>query len=127
MLTIKKFDFSKIQAIVEEYMEKIKNIDFSKLLDASILPLIIATGVTILVIMLASRRKEFESGRTVLGWIVAYILICIPVVSFIMLFIWAFGSKTKDDYAFRSWARLNLIMIMFVVVYSVALYALAGA
>lgn len=68
-----------------------------------------------------------QSGahRSVLGWIGTYLLMGLPLVGIIMLFVWAFGDKTKADPTFRNWARMMLIVqavaVVLVVVYIIIL------
>ena len=42
-------------------------------------------------------------------WVITIIIIAIPVVGFIMLFVWGFGSNTQPSKA--NWAKATLIMI----------------
>ena len=42
-------------------------------------------------------------------WVITIIIIAIPIVGFIMLFIWGFGSNTHPSKA--NWAKASLIMI----------------
>ena len=46
---------------------------------------------------------------TVGDWIITSIIFSIPIVGFIMLFIWGFGSKTHPSKA--NWAKATLIII----------------
>ena len=42
-------------------------------------------------------------------WVITIIIIAIPIVGFIMLFVWGFGSNTQPSKA--NWAKAALIMI----------------
>ena len=42
-------------------------------------------------------------------WVITIIIIAIPIVGFIMLFVWGFGSNTQSSKA--NWAKATLIMI----------------
>ena len=42
-------------------------------------------------------------------WVITIIIITIPIVGFIMLFVWGFGSNTQPSKA--NWAKAALIMI----------------
>ena len=46
---------------------------------------------------------------TVGDWIITSIILAIPIVGFIMLFVWGFGSNTQPSKA--NWAKATLIMI----------------
>ena len=42
-------------------------------------------------------------------WIITSIIFAIPIVGFVMLFVWGFGSNTQPSKA--NWAKASLIMI----------------
>ena len=42
-------------------------------------------------------------------WIITTIILAIPIIGFIMLFVWGFGSNTQPSKA--NWAKATLIMI----------------
>mgnify|MGYP001211166095 FL=1 len=42
-------------------------------------------------------------------WVITIIIIAIPIIGFIMLFVWGFGSNTQPSKA--NWAKATLIMI----------------
>ena len=42
-------------------------------------------------------------------WIITSLIFAIPIVGFVMLFVWGFGSNTQPSKA--SWAKATLIMI----------------
>ena len=42
-------------------------------------------------------------------WVITIIIIAIPIVGFIMLFVWGFGSNTQPSKA--NWAKAALIMV----------------
>ena len=42
-------------------------------------------------------------------WILTYLITCIPLVGFIMLFVWGFGNNTHPSKA--NWAKATLIVI----------------
>ena len=42
-------------------------------------------------------------------WVITTIILAIPIVGFIMLFVWGFGSNTQLSKA--NWAKATLIMI----------------
>ena len=42
-------------------------------------------------------------------WIITTIILAIPIVGFIMLFVWGFGNNTQPSKA--NWAKATLIMI----------------
>ncbi len=47
---------------------------------------------------------------TVGNWLVVYILMCIPLVNFIMLLVWAFGSGAPASQS--NWAKATLIWMV---------------
>ena len=42
-------------------------------------------------------------------WVITTIILAIPIIGFIMLFVWGFGSNTRPSKA--NWAKATLIMI----------------
>lgn len=102
--------------------ENVENFKFNKNLLACIgISFLISSIICLWFIQFASRRNGMETGKSAWGWIGTSILMVIPVVSIIMLFVWAFGEKTRNDYTFRSWAKLNLIAILFAVLFEIVL------
>lgn len=56
-----------------------------------------------------------QSPTVSLGdWIVTILLSCIPLVGFIMLFVWAFSSSTPPSKA--NWAKATLIFFLVIMV-----------
>ena len=51
-----------------------------------------------------------EEEVSVGEWIVTFIIFSIPIIGFIMLFVWAFGDNTKPSK--KNWARAMLISIV---------------
>lgn len=47
-------------------------------------------------------------------WIITLILVCIPVVNFIMLLVWAFSSSTPVSKA--NWAKATLLLMIISIV-----------
>jgi hypothetical protein len=55
-------------------------------------------------------------------WFAVMILSCIPVVNIILLFVWAFSSKTRiKEYSLRTYARATLIFTVVVIAVCIAL------
>ena len=46
---------------------------------------------------------------SVVDWIMTSLIFAIPIVGFVMLFVWGFGSNTQPSKA--NWAKATLIMI----------------
>ena len=42
-------------------------------------------------------------------WIITSLIVAIPIVGFVMLFVWGFGSNTQPSKA--NWAKATLIVI----------------
>ena len=55
-------------------------------------------------------------------WIVTFIVTAIPLVGFIMLFVWAFGDGTHPSK--KTWAQAYLIMIVIVIVLMIIFFTL---
>ena len=66
---------------------------------------------------------SYNSQEKVIGigeWIVTLILTAIPIVGFIMLLVWAFGSNTPTSKA--NWAKASLIMMLIGIVFAIMLF-----
>jgi hypothetical protein len=52
---------------------------------------------------------EFDQSDTILvgDWMVTYLIAAVPLVGFIMLWVWAFGSTTPPSKA--NWAKATLL------------------
>ena len=71
----------------------------------------------------SSSMEEERTNKTVGGWILTYLIMSIPIIGIIMMFIWAFGSKTKQDPTFRNWAKSGLLLsLIAVIIYSVIVF-----
>jgi hypothetical protein len=68
----------------------------------------------------ASNQDEMSFGQ----WFVTYLITAIPIVGFIMLFVWAFGSGTNPNKA--NWAKASLILIAIGVVIGILLFLVMG-
>ena len=56
-----------------------------------------------------------QSPTVSLGdWLITILLSCIPLVGFIMLFVWAFSSSTPPSKA--NWAKATLVFFLVVMV-----------
>jgi|TARA_Y100000310_G_scaffold303093_1_gene341103 hypothetical protein len=59
-------------------------------------------------------------------WMITFLIGCIPIVNFVMLFVWAFGSNTQQSKA--TWAKAALIWIgIFIVLYFLFFAAIIGS
>ena len=50
------------------------------------------------------------------GWILTYILMCIPLVNIVMLIVWAASASTETSKS--NWAKATLILMLISVVLS---------
>jgi len=84
-----------------------------------------------------NQNQNFYSGKnlstvSIGDWIVTFILMAIPLVNFIMLFVWAFGSNTPQSKA--NWAKATLILyvvaivllILFAIIFAGSMAAIFG-
>lgn len=58
-------------------------------------------------------------------WLVTLLVTAIPLVGFIMLFVWAFGGSAKPSKA--NWAKAALLLFAIFIGLYVLLFALFGA
>ncbi len=61
-----------------------------------------------------------KSHVTLGEWIVTLIITAIPLVGFIMLFVWAFGDGTNPSK--KTWAQAYLIMILVAIVLGIIFF-----
>ncbi|GHV19248.1 hypothetical protein FACS189425_09670 [Clostridia bacterium] len=56
-------------------------------------------------------RHEVSGEVSSMGsWLLTYLLLCIPIVGFVMLFVWAFGNTA--DKSKQNWARASLVWMV---------------
>lgn len=53
--------------------------------------------------------RKNQSIVTIGDWIITMIIMCIPIVNFIMLLIWAFSNSTPVSKS--NWAKVNLLFM----------------
>jgi len=58
-------------------------------------------------------------------WLITLIITVIPIVGFVMLFIWAFGSDTNESKA--NWAKATLILYAISLALTILFFVLFGA
>ena len=65
-------------------------------------------------------------------WVLTFLITTIPIVGFIMLFVWAFGNGTNESKA--NWAKASLIWfaiiigiyVLFALIFGAAMFAALG-
>lgn len=67
---------------------------------------------------------QLETPMTVGDWVVTLILSSIPIVGFVLLLVWAFGSSAPKNKS--NWAKATLIMILIVFVLFVLWFLFMG-
>jgi len=70
-------------------------------------------------------NQENSGVMSVKDWVITLIVTAIPVVGFIMLFVWAFGSGTNPNKA--NWAKAGLIFFAIMIVLYILIFMLFGA
>ncbi|MCJ7552653.1 MAG: hypothetical protein MUO34_02105 [Ignavibacteriaceae bacterium] len=58
---------------------------------------------------------------TISDWLITFLIQIIPLVGFIMLFVWAFGGDTHPSK--KSWAQASLIWIVIMLVLVIIFFA----
>ena len=58
-------------------------------------------------------------------WIITFIISYIPLVGFIMLFVWAFGDGTHPSK--KTWAQASLIMMVIVIVLMIIFFGVIAS
>ncbi len=65
------------------------------------------------------------SVQSTTDWLITLIITAIPLVGFVMLFVWAFGSDTNESKA--NWAKATLILYAISVVIAILFFTMFGA
>jgi hypothetical protein len=68
-------------------------------------------------------QRQFKS-LTIGDWLITFLIQAIPIVGFIMLFVWAFGGDTHPSK--KTWAQATLIFMAIAVVFMIILFILLG-
>jgi len=58
---------------------------------------------------------------TIGDWLITFLIQAIPLVGFVMLFVWAFGDGTHPSK--KTWAQASLIMMVIVIVLMIIFFA----
>jgi ABC-type Na+ efflux pump permease subunit len=58
---------------------------------------------------------------TIGDWLITFLIQAIPLVGFIMLFVWAFGDGTHPSK--KSWAQASLIFALIMIVLAIIIFA----
>ncbi|MEJ2194356.1 MAG: hypothetical protein P8X73_05785 [Ignavibacteriaceae bacterium] len=62
---------------------------------------------------------------TIGDWIITFIISYIPLVGFIMLFVWAFGDGTHPSK--KTWAQAALIMVVVAIILSIVFFGIIAS
>jgi heme/copper-type cytochrome/quinol oxidase subunit 2 len=66
-----------------------------------------------------------QETMSVKDWLITLVITCIPLVGFIMLFVWAFSDS--GPVARRNWAKAGLILAAILIVVYILIAILFGA
>jgi len=66
-----------------------------------------------------------SNALSVKDWLITLIIAAIPIVGFIMLFVWGFGSGTNENKA--NWAKAALLFFVIVIALYILLFVIFGA
>lgn len=69
--------------------------------------------------------QQQANVMSVSDWVITILIAAIPLVGFVMLFIWAFGSNENINKA--NWAKASLIWTAVVIVLSIFLWGSIAA
>ena len=58
-------------------------------------------------------------------WLITYLVTCIPLIGFIMLFVWAFGDGNQQSK--KTWAQATLLWIVIVFFLSVLFFGISSS
>jgi polyferredoxin len=60
------------------------------------------------------KRTQFPAVKT-REWVVTLLVAIIPIIGFVLLFVWAFGGETNPSKAYFAQAALIFVAILFVI------------
>jgi Na+/phosphate symporter len=63
-----------------------------------------------------------NKSMTIGDWLITFLIQCIPLVGFIMMFVWAFGDGTNPSK--KAWAQASLIFALIMVVIVIIFFIL---
>ena len=63
-----------------------------------------------------------KSEMSIKDWIITYLILSVPLVGFIMMFVWAFDSSTNDTK--KTWSKAMLIWMAISFAVLIAFYAI---
>lgn len=66
-----------------------------------------------------------QSVVSIGDWMITFILMALPLINFIMLFVWAFGSGTSESKA--NWAKATLIFYLIGIILVIAFWGSIAA
>jgi len=66
-----------------------------------------------------------EKQMSVGDWLITYLVTCIPLIGFIMLFVWAFGDGNQQSK--KTWAQATLLWIVIVFFLSVLFFGISSS
>ncbi len=68
---------------------------------------------------------QFQQGEITIGeWMLTILIVAIPIVGFVMLFVWGFGSGTHPSKA--NWAKATLIWFAIVIGLYIVFFMIFG-
>jgi hypothetical protein len=70
-------------------------------------------------------QTNTTSVVSIKDWVITLIITAIPIVGFIMLFVWGFGSGTNENKA--NWAKAALIMFAIMIALYLLFFMMFGA
>lgn len=69
-------------------------------------------------------QPQSQADTSVSDWIITFLIMIVPIVNFVMLFVWAFGSNTHPSRA--NWAKASLIFALAAIFINVFLFVILG-
>ena len=72
------------------------------------------------------QMRMMPADSTTTGeWVLTLFLVCIPVLGFILMLVWAFSSRTAPSK--KNWARANLVWFLIAVIITAVIFGVATA
>ncbi|AHM61483.1 hypothetical protein D770_16145 [Flammeovirgaceae bacterium 311] len=69
--------------------------------------------------------EQVAPVMSVKDWLITSLIMIVPIVGFVMLFVWAFGDNANPNKA--NWAKAALLLSAIAVAFYILIFAVVGA
>jgi uncharacterized membrane protein YdbT with pleckstrin-like domain len=69
--------------------------------------------------------EKMAPVMSVKDWLITSLIMIVPIVGFVMLFVWAFGDNANPNKA--NWAKAALLLSVIAIAFYILVFAVVGA